>query len=120
MSLNTTEKTYKHDIGMLVPQAQMPAKYEDRTDLDSTQISEASKPSKYIKGIALREDELVIMLDPEHPDTWVLAEVLEKYDSEVKFNYYSTPTPALHNHAEASLDERRAPSNSPISARHGL
>ena len=102
------EKACKRDISMLVPQAQIPAKYEDRTDLDSTQTPEASKPSKYVKGITLREDELVIMLDPEHTDTWVLAEVLEKYDSEVKFNYYSTPTPALHNHAQASPEERRA------------
>ena len=93
---------------MLVPQAQLPAKYEDRADLDLTQALETNKPSKYVKGVALREGELVIMLDPEHPDTWVLAEVLQKYDSEVKFNYYSTPTPALANHKQASPEERRA------------
>ena len=38
--LEYSGKTYKRDISMLVPQAQMPAKYEDRTDLDLTQALE--------------------------------------------------------------------------------
>ena len=50
---------------MLVPQAQLPAKYEDRADLDLTQALEINKPFTYVKGVALREGELVIMLDPE-------------------------------------------------------
>ena len=39
-------KTYKRDVSMLVLQAQMPAKYEDRTDLDPNTL----KASSYVKA----------------------------------------------------------------------
>jgi hypothetical protein len=99
-------KTYKRDVGMLVPEQTISD--IDVTTLDPTKSQqETTKPQLYAKGETLHEDKLIICRTDKTDTEWCLAEVSKIYTDEIELTYYTTPAPQAHNYANATKEQRQ-------------
>jgi hypothetical protein len=99
-------KTYKRDVGMLVPEQTISD--IDVTTLDPTKSQqETIKPQLYAKGETLHEDKLIICRTDKTDTEWCLAEVSKIYTDEIELTYYTTPAPQAHNYANATKEQRQ-------------
>jgi transposase InsO family protein len=99
-------KTYKRDVGMLVPEQTISD--IDVTTLDPTKSQqETTKPQLHTKGETLHEDKLIICRTDKTDTEWCLAEVSKIYTDEIELTYYTTPAPQAHNYANATKEQRQ-------------
>jgi hypothetical protein len=88
-------KKFTRDVEMIIPQAQLPAKFQE---FDPTEEPEETrKPSFYKKDAILREGELIITRDGIEDDS----------DDRVQVNYFSSPAQNIENFKDSTELERK-------------
>jgi hypothetical protein len=103
IELQYEEKTFNRDISLVIP-----AKDFNGLDVDNFDavITEAvSPPSLHVKGEIPKEGELVIIKDSS-TEGWFLSKVVRVLRNLIEVRYLTTPTPALENYEQCSVQKR--------------
>ena len=100
-------KNFTRDVEMIMPQAQLPAKFQEFYPTEGPE--ETRKPSFCKKDAVLREGELIITRDgiENDSDDWHVAEATQVCQDRVQVNYFSTPTQNIENFKDSTELERK-------------
>ena len=103
LKLRYERKTFNRDISLVIPAEDFNGLDVDSFDL--VVIEAFSPPSLHVEGETPKEGELVIIKDSS-TESWFLSEVLRVLPNLIEVRYLTTPTPALENYEQCSVQKR--------------
>ncbi len=103
LELQYEGKTFNRDISLVIPAKDFNGL--DVNNFDPVITEAVSPPSLFVKGEIPKEGELVIIKDSS-TEGWFLSEVLRVLPNLIEVRHLTTPTPALENYEQCSVQKR--------------